>query len=551
MLPEQLKKIGNYSYSTRHCIGQGSYGKVFEGHDEISKQSVAIKQMDLRFFESDKYLKSQLQKEIEVLKCLKHINVVRLIDVMQSLNSLYIVTEICRDGDLRELCMKKKLTENDALGMFFQILDGFENLVQNGIIHRDLKPANILIHDGVYKIADFGFARFVGNFNNCLLQSCVGSPLYMAPQVLSRNKYSTKCDIWSLGVILYEVLFGDTPWKGRDERDLLNNIRRLPLNLNNNQKLSKFTEDTLKRMLTIEEKDRITWEELFIIKDRRIKKENDIGNRENRPPGLQHASSNPNLNGIIIPIAPLSNISINQEHKKMETHQAEYKKYLKFLSALREDLIFKHYVCVQVFSSCEGLAKLMKLKPIYICKFVLLLAQAIKQSSNFLVLEITDKEYKRKDLFYISRELGMMAKVLKKENTYYYNFYEDLIENFSKTNTLDLIKEDKELDGFFEIEISEKNKDTIGLVLIKYGIEFLKSLTDESRPEGNEEDSREILLALDYLIDFLACLKRIGKKITEIDYDSLHKEKSEYADLKVYWERIMKKRSILIKKDGL
>lgn len=551
MLPDLLKKIGNYSYSTRHCIGQGSYGKVFEGLDEISMQSVAIKQMDLRFFENDKYLKSQLQKEVEVLKCLNHINVVRLIDIMQSKNSLYIVTEICRDGDLRELCFKKKLSESEAIGMFFQILDGFENLVQNGIIHRDLKPANILIHNGVYKIADFGFARFVGNFNNCLLKSCVGSPLYMAPQVLNRKQYTTKCDIWSLGVILYEVLFGETPWKGRDERDLLNNIHSLPLNLTKNQKLSKFTEDILKRMLTIEEKDRITWEELFALKDRKIKKENEIGDRENRPPALHHAYSNPNLNTTLPSNVPLSSIPLNSDIKLLEMPQAENKKYLKFLSSLREDLSFKHYVCVEVFSSCEGLAKLMKLKPIQIYKFVLVFAQAIKQSSNFLVLEITEKEYKRKELFCSSPELQRMTKVLKKENTYYYNFYEDLIENFSKSNTLDQIKEDKELEGFFEIEISEKNKDNIGMMLIKYGIEFLKSLNDESRPEGDETENREILLALDYLIDFLACLRRFGKRTTEIDYDSLHKEKSEYDDLKLYWERIMKKRIILFKRDGL
>ena len=304
MQPEQRKKISNYSYSTRNCIGQGSFGKVFEGLDEIMKQPVAIKQMDLRLFESDKYF--QLQKEIEALKCLKHNNVVRFIDVMQSVNSLYIVTEICRDGDLRYQCLKKKLTESEALCMFFQLLDGFENLVQNGIIHRNLKPANILIHNGTYKIADFGFARFVGNFNNCLLKSCVGSPLYMAPQLLCRKNYTTKCDIWSLGVILYEVLFGETPWMGRDERDLLNNIYNRPLNLAKNPKLSKFTEDILKKMLTIEEKDRITWEELFWT----IRKEKEIGDRKNRPPLLQHAFSSSNLNTNISPNALPPNVGL-------------------------------------------------------------------------------------------------------------------------------------------------------------------------------------------------------------------------------------------------
>ena len=162
---DYLKSIGNYSYSTRHCIGQGSYGKVFEGTD-LNKAQVAIKQMDLRFLEADKYLKSQLKVEIEVLKRLKHANIVRLIDVLQSANSMYIVTEFCKDGDLKEALNKRKMfAEGDALNIFFQILDGFQQLVNNGVIHRDLKPANILIHAGIYKIADFGFARFVTDFN--------------------------------------------------------------------------------------------------------------------------------------------------------------------------------------------------------------------------------------------------------------------------------------------------------------------------------------------------------------------------------------------------
>jgi calcium-dependent protein kinase len=71
--------------------------------------------------------------------------------------------------------------------IIFQIISGFKELVSHGIIHRDLKPANILNHAGVVKIADFGFARYVDNYSNQLLKSCVGSPLYMAPQILKRQ----------------------------------------------------------------------------------------------------------------------------------------------------------------------------------------------------------------------------------------------------------------------------------------------------------------------------------------------------------------------------
>ena len=82
-----------------------------------------------------------------------------------------------------------------------------EYLVKKNIIHRDLKPANILIHDKIMKIADFGFAKSIENFNGKLLQTCVGSPLYMSPQILNGKPYTTQSDIWSLGIIYYEMLF--------------------------------------------------------------------------------------------------------------------------------------------------------------------------------------------------------------------------------------------------------------------------------------------------------------------------------------------------------
>lgn len=125
-----------------------------------------------------------------------------------------------------------------------QIVEGFKELVKNGVIHRDMKPANVLNDAGVVKIADFGFAKYVENYASQLLKSCVGSPLYMAPQVLSRQQYSTKCDIWSLGIIFYEMLFFDVPWKGRDEDDLLYNIKTQKLQLKKD--VSKMSSEILR-----------------------------------------------------------------------------------------------------------------------------------------------------------------------------------------------------------------------------------------------------------------------------------------------------------------
>lgn len=87
--------------------------------------------------------------------------------------------------------------------MIRQILTGFLPLLKIGIIHRDLKPENILIHDSELKIADFGFAKSLHNFRNQMLTSAVGTPLYMSPQILKEEPYTSKSDVWSIGLIAY------------------------------------------------------------------------------------------------------------------------------------------------------------------------------------------------------------------------------------------------------------------------------------------------------------------------------------------------------------
>ena len=114
-------------------------------------------------------------------------------------------------------------------------MEGFKKLYKSKIIHRDIKPANILLHNGVAKITDFGFARVIetemngyfiySNFKDPAYLSRVGSPLYMSPQILEGLPFSAKCDVWSLGVIFFEMLYGRTPWTGENAFNLLENIK--------------------------------------------------------------------------------------------------------------------------------------------------------------------------------------------------------------------------------------------------------------------------------------------------------------------------------------
>jgi serine/threonine protein kinase len=153
--------------------------------------------------------------------------------------------------------------EEEARKILRDVTRGFKLLVKAGIIHRDLKPENILCHKETFKIADFGFARQVDNFRSALLTSLVGTPLYMSPQILKSEHYSTKSDIWSIGLIYYEMLFGKTPWSARSQYDLIKNIENVPLKFPYTVSISEESKDLLKRSLQIEERNRLSWEELF------------------------------------------------------------------------------------------------------------------------------------------------------------------------------------------------------------------------------------------------------------------------------------------------
>ena len=94
-------------------------------------------------------------------------------------------------------------------------MNGAMYLHTNGIIHRDLKPANILLNNGVCKLSDFGFAKSLKN-EEVVMKSIVGTPLYMSPQILKKSKYTPKSDLWSVGLIYYEMLHGRTPWPAQN-----------------------------------------------------------------------------------------------------------------------------------------------------------------------------------------------------------------------------------------------------------------------------------------------------------------------------------------------
>lgn len=253
---ETIKNIGNYSYDMMKCLGEGAFGKVYEGTFIPNNQRVAIKRLDLRQIEGNEYLKNAINTEISILKKFKHENIVEFIDFLASKNSLYLVMEFCEQGDLKRYLRKNpSLTEQQMQDILKQIIRGFQELNRMKVTHRDLKPANILVSNNTFKIADFGFAKYVGNFDKQMLKSCVGSPIYMSPQILSKMPYTTKSDIWSLGVLAHEMFYKQLPWIGNSEEHLLTNIKSQPL-----KEKPGAPWKLIKRMLEYEEERRIDWD---------------------------------------------------------------------------------------------------------------------------------------------------------------------------------------------------------------------------------------------------------------------------------------------------
>lgn len=200
---------GLKDYQLGDCVGRGAFGSVYRALNWSTGETVAIKQIKLADLPRSEL--NVIMQEIDLLKNLNHANIVKYHGFVKSVENLYIILEFCENGSLHTICKNfGKFPENLVSHYTGQVLQGLLFLHEQGVIHRDIKGANILTtKEGLVKLADFGVATKQAGPTE---SSVVGSPYWMAPEVIELSGATTASDIWSLGSTVIELLDGKPPY---------------------------------------------------------------------------------------------------------------------------------------------------------------------------------------------------------------------------------------------------------------------------------------------------------------------------------------------------
>lgn len=272
---EQITKI----YKIIEKLGSGSFGQVYKVQHRETKQLRALKMVKktaLKYQDE----KSDELVEIKISQQLEHPNILKLFEVSQDEKNFYIVSELMTGGDLfNQISKISSYTEKNAAVIIEQILSVVAYLHAKNIVHRDLKPENIMLEtnkqgDLNVKIIDFGAANY---FKGQPLKMKIGTAYYIAPEVIKKS-YGLKCDIWSVGVIMYVMLCGYPPFEGDDDEEIMKSVQEGKFDFSGEEwdVVSKEAKNFIKKLLTYNENDRIDAE--AALKDPWIVKNKSVDN---------------------------------------------------------------------------------------------------------------------------------------------------------------------------------------------------------------------------------------------------------------------------------
>ncbi|KAL4501609.1 hypothetical protein ABPG72_018660 [Tetrahymena utriculariae] len=413
-------------------LGQGGFGTVYQGIDLKNQKFIACKTISIVELAKIPKLVELFAQEISLQQKLKSPFTVELYKVYKCQEHFYLILEFCDGGDLLQYVRKNgPLPEQKAIGYLMQILAGFRVLHQNSIIHRDLKPANILMSGNILKIADFGAARTVDLNNQAITK--IGTPVFLAPEIQEGKEYGFEVDIFSLGVLLYFMLFNDYPFNGSGVQ-LYNNMKEEKIDFNKNGVvISSQLKDLLVRLLKFDREQRISWAQIY------------------QHPIVSKNLKNDNISAEIILAPQASDIKMYQDpkfsnkkgslDKKPEAGNfiPEEKKAQnvdpKVEAQRRQEIEEKKKLALEIVSAIQ---KYVHKKNIY--GVLLTLAVSFKKLENLGINYQIPAYLVQKKLRALNQEI--LQAILKKQNIFNLSCFNIFCNSEYYTKIADLIKED-------------------------------------------------------------------------------------------------------------
>ncbi|XP_072524631.1 death-associated protein kinase 2-like [Salminus brasiliensis] len=267
----KLQNVEDF-YEIGEILGSGHFGQVRELRERASGVSWAGKFVKLRRSVSSRLglERKTVEREVEILQALQHINIMALKDVFESRAEVVLVVELIRGGELFDfIAEKENLTENEAIEFLKQILKGAAFMHSKQIAHFDLKPENIMLSDRKaehpeIKIIDFGLAQRLTPGEE--YRSLCGTPQYIAPEVINYEPLSFASDMWSIGVITYILLSGMSPFQGDADEETLRNIVDMKYEFEDQyfSQTSDMAKDFIQKLLIKDPGERMTAEECLL-----------------------------------------------------------------------------------------------------------------------------------------------------------------------------------------------------------------------------------------------------------------------------------------------
>ncbi len=268
-----LQSNFHIKFNAIKMIGKGSFARVYLVEDKKTMLKFAVKAFSKEYLLSQKKGKESLINEINIMKNLDHQNIMKLYELHESKNSIYLVMELLEGGELFSIITdKKKITMDSVRQVMRCLFQGLAYLAKNDIMHRDLKPENMILKEKnsdlskcTLKLVDFGLSSYC-NIDEYLFKRC-GTPGYVAPEIInSSSKKSTyfdpKVDVFSAGIIFYILLVGHSPFNGKSFQEILEQNKLSKINFNST-KLEKvpLAKELLQKCLLVDPNKRISAKE--------------------------------------------------------------------------------------------------------------------------------------------------------------------------------------------------------------------------------------------------------------------------------------------------